>query len=157
MIGVAARLGEHVDLRALMPELRGVNTDLNFELLNSVNGRKDDIGIEIRVGVIDAVQSVVVEHNALPPVDMDWVARSPPCRVLACPANGERVFVLGAIATRFRYCRPFSGSSVMILFSTTAPMDAVSDCSRSAVAATSTVSLIWPTWRTTSRRTTCCT
>src|SRR5205823_8235432 len=66
MIGVAAGLGEHVDLRALMPELRGVNTDLNFELLNSVNGRKDDIGIEIRVGVIDAVEGVVVEHDALP-------------------------------------------------------------------------------------------
>src|SRR5262249_22591593 len=66
MIGVAAGLGEHVDLGALMPELRGVNTDLNFKLLNSVNGRKDDISIEIRVGVIDAVQTVVVEHDALP-------------------------------------------------------------------------------------------
>src|SRR5262249_2436452 len=66
VIRVTAGLGEHVDLRALMPELRGVNTDLNFELLNSVNGWKDDIGIEIRVGVIDAVQSVVVEHDALP-------------------------------------------------------------------------------------------
>src|SRR5437773_3603666 len=66
MIGVAAGLGEHVDLRALMPELRGVNADLNFELLNSVNGRLDDIGIEIRVRVIDAVEGVVVEHNALP-------------------------------------------------------------------------------------------
>src|SRR5213593_2923667 len=66
VICVAAGLGEHVDLRALMPELRGVNTDLNFELLNSVNGRKDDIGIEIRVGIIDAVEGVVVEHDALP-------------------------------------------------------------------------------------------
>src|SRR5436189_6398143 len=66
MIGVAAGLGEHVDLGALMPELGGVNTDLNFELLNGVNGRKDDIGIEIRVGIIDAVESVVVEHDALP-------------------------------------------------------------------------------------------
>src|ERR1041385_3309703 len=65
VISVAAGLGEHVDLSALMPELRGVNTDLNFELLNSVNGGKDDIGIEIRVGVIDAIQRVVVEHNAL--------------------------------------------------------------------------------------------
>src|SRR2546427_5432335 len=65
MIGVAAGLGEHVDLRALMPELRGVNTELNFEFLNGVNGRKDDIAIEIRVGVIDAVERVVVEHDAL--------------------------------------------------------------------------------------------
>src|SRR5438552_17044470 len=66
MIGVAAGLGEHVDLRALMPELRGVNTELNFELLNGVNGGKDDIGVEIRVGVIDAIEAVVVEHDALP-------------------------------------------------------------------------------------------
>src|SRR5947199_7420386 len=64
VIRVAAGLGEHVDLRALMPELRGVNTDLNFELLNGVDGRKDDIAIEIRVGVIDAVEGVVVEHEA---------------------------------------------------------------------------------------------
>src|SRR2546427_686573 len=66
VICVAAGLGEHVDLRALMPELRGVNTDLNFEFLNGVYGRKDDIAIKIRVGVIDAVEGVVVEHDALP-------------------------------------------------------------------------------------------
>src|SRR5215813_8165539 len=66
MICVAAGLGKHVDLRALVAELGGVNTDLNFELLNRVNRRKDDIRIEIRVGVIDAVERVVVEHDALP-------------------------------------------------------------------------------------------
>src|SRR5437870_13878649 len=65
MVCIAAGLGEHVDLGALMPELRGINTELNFELLNGVNGRKDDIGVEIRVGVIDAVEGVVVEHDAL--------------------------------------------------------------------------------------------
>src|SRR6266850_724441 len=66
MICVAAGLGEHVDLGALMPELRRVNTELNFELLNGINGRKDDIRIEIRVGVVNAVERVVVEHDALP-------------------------------------------------------------------------------------------
>src|SRR5215467_2009100 len=66
MICVAAGLGEHVDLRRLMPELRGVNTELNFELLNGINGRKHDVGIEIRVGVINAVEREVVEHDALP-------------------------------------------------------------------------------------------
>src|SRR6266571_291187 len=66
MIGVAPGFGEHVDLRALMSELRGVNTGLNFELLNGVNGGEDDIGIEIRVGIIDAVEGVVVKHDALP-------------------------------------------------------------------------------------------
>src|ERR1051326_4934279 len=49
-----------------MPEFRGVNTDLNFELLNGVYGRKDDVAVEIRVGVVDAVEGVVVEHDALP-------------------------------------------------------------------------------------------
>src|SRR5439155_10055424 len=66
MICVTAGLGQHIDLGALMPELGGINTDLNFEFLNRVNGRKHDIGIEIRVGVVDAVERVVVEHNALP-------------------------------------------------------------------------------------------
>src|SRR5262249_61392584 len=66
MISVAAGLGEHIDLSALMSELSGVNTNLNFELLNRINRRKNDIGIEIRVGVIDAVERVVVEHDALP-------------------------------------------------------------------------------------------
>src|SRR5207249_11515545 len=65
MIGVAPGLGEHVDLRAMMSELRGVNTVLNFELLNGVIGGEDDIGIEIRVGIIDAVESVVVKHDPL--------------------------------------------------------------------------------------------
>src|ERR1051326_836661 len=66
MIRVAAGLGEHIDLSALMPELGRVNTDLNFELLNGIYGRKDDVAVEIRVGVIDAVEGVVVEHDALP-------------------------------------------------------------------------------------------
>src|SRR5262245_48368268 len=66
VIGIAAGLRQYVDLGALMPELGGINTDLNFELLNRVNRRKYDVGVEIRVGVIDAVERVVVEHDALP-------------------------------------------------------------------------------------------
>src|SRR4030095_5031081 len=66
MIFVPAGLRKHVDLGALMPELGRGDTNLNFELLNGVNRREDDIGIEIRVSVIDAVERVVVEHDALP-------------------------------------------------------------------------------------------
>src|ERR1051326_750083 len=66
MNSIATGLGEHVDLRAFMPELRGVDTDLDLELLNGVNGGKDDIAVEIRIGVIDTVEGVVVEHDALP-------------------------------------------------------------------------------------------
>src|SRR5215468_10085242 len=65
MICVAARLGEHVDLGALMAELSRVDTDLNFELLNGINGGLHDIGIEIRIRVIDAIERVVIEHDAL--------------------------------------------------------------------------------------------
>ena len=49
-----------------MPEFRGVNTDLNFELLNCINRGKGDIGIEVRIGVVHAVQRVVIERDALP-------------------------------------------------------------------------------------------
>src|SRR5262245_53031228 len=66
MIGVAAGLREYVDLGARMSEFGGVNADLNFEFLNGINRRKDDIGIEIGVCVVDAVERVVVEHDPLP-------------------------------------------------------------------------------------------
>src|SRR5438552_7189100 len=136
MICVAAGLGEHVDLSALMPELRGVNTELNFELLNGINGGKDDIGIEIRVGVIDAVEGEVVEHDALPARGYGLGGAVATLPGTGLPRRRSEGVHIGASATRPRYWRPFKGSSVMILFSTTAPIAAVSDCSKSAVAAT---------------------
>src|SRR5215467_13514029 len=66
MIVVAAGLREHIDLGALMAELSGVNTYLNFKLLNGINRWLDDIGIEVRIGVIDTIERVVIEHDALP-------------------------------------------------------------------------------------------
>ena len=66
MVGVAARLGEHVHLRALVPILRRVNADLNLELLDRVDGRKGDVGVEVHVHVVDAVERVVIEEDALP-------------------------------------------------------------------------------------------
>src|SRR5437016_1524514 len=157
MIRIATGFREHVDLGALMPELGGINTDSNFELLNGLDRGKHDIGIEIRVGVVDAVEGVVVEHDALPAGGYGLGGA-----VAALPGPGltsrrrERVHI-GRQPDKAQVLAPFRGSSVMILFSTTAPTVAVSACSRSAVAATSTVSLTWPTWRVTSRRTTCCT
>ena len=38
-----------------------------------------------------------------PAAEIDWLARSPPCRDPAWPADGESVFVFGESATRFRY------------------------------------------------------
>src|SRR5262245_14423298 len=66
MICIAARFGEDVHLSALMPVFRRVNADLNFKFLNRINRGKGDIRIEVRVGVIDAVERVVIEHDALP-------------------------------------------------------------------------------------------
>src|SRR5690349_22592217 len=66
MICIAARLGEDVHLSALMPEFRGVNADLNFKFLNRINRGKGNIGIEVRVSVIDTVERVVIEHDSLP-------------------------------------------------------------------------------------------
>src|SRR5581483_4186214 len=66
VVGVAARLGEYVDLCTLMPVLRRVDADLNLELLNRVNGGQGDVRVEVHVHVVDAVERVVIEENALP-------------------------------------------------------------------------------------------
>ena len=50
-----------------MPILRGINSDLNFELLDRINGRERDVRIEVHVHVLDAVESVVIVKNALAP------------------------------------------------------------------------------------------
>src|SRR6058998_4353882 len=126
MIDVAPGFGEHVDLRALMSELRGVNTGLNFELLYGVNRGKDDIGIEIRIGVIDAVQRVVVEHDALPARGYGLVGAVATLPGTGLPRRRREGVRVRRHRDQVQYCRPFSGSSVMILFSTTAPTVAVS-------------------------------
>ncbi len=67
MVLVAAGLGEDIHLRALVAKLRGIDADLNFELLNRINGRKGDVGIEIHVHVVDTIKGVVIVEDALPP------------------------------------------------------------------------------------------
>ena len=49
-----------------------------------------------------------------PAAEIDWEARSPPWRDPACPEDGESVSTLEESATRLRYLRPLSGSSVII-------------------------------------------
>jgi hypothetical protein len=75
-----------------------------------------------------------------PPAEMDCAARSPPRRAPACPAAGESTLTLGEIATRFRYCLPFSGSSVTTLFSMTVPTVVLSVLSKVDLVLTVTVS-----------------
>src|SRR6185437_13042637 len=66
VIGICARLGQDVDLCAFVSILRRIDADLDFKLLNRINRRKRDVGVEVRVGVIDAVEGVVIEHDSLP-------------------------------------------------------------------------------------------
>ena len=65
MILVAAGLGGHVDLRGVVAELGGIDAGLHLEFLQRVDGRQHDVGIEIGVGIVDAVEREVVEHDAL--------------------------------------------------------------------------------------------
>ena len=65
VIVVGARLGGDVDLCRLAAELGRIDAGLNLELLQRVDGRLDDVGVEVRVGVVDAVEREVVEVAAL--------------------------------------------------------------------------------------------
>ena len=51
-------------MRRLAPELGGVNSGLHLEFLQGVDGRQERIGVEVDVGVGDAVEGVVVELAA---------------------------------------------------------------------------------------------
>ncbi len=48
-----------------MAELGGIDAGLHLEFLQRVDGRQHDVGVEIGVGVVDAVEREVVEHDAL--------------------------------------------------------------------------------------------
>ena len=63
--GVRPRLGHDVHLAGGASELRGVDAGLHLELFQRVDRRQEDVGIEIDVGVVDAVERVVVELAAL--------------------------------------------------------------------------------------------
>ncbi|PYQ81003.1 MAG: hypothetical protein DMG01_05235 [Acidobacteria bacterium] len=63
---VRARLRDDVHLARLAPEFGGVDAGLHFELFERVDGGQEDVRIEVDVGVVDAVQRVVVELAALP-------------------------------------------------------------------------------------------
>ena len=66
VIRVAAGFGQHVDLRRFVAEFGGIDAGLHFEFLDGIDRGKDDIGVEIGVGVDHAVEREIVEHDALP-------------------------------------------------------------------------------------------
>ena len=62
---VRARFRDHVHLARPTPEFGGVDAGLHLELFERVDRRQEDIGVEVDVGVVDAVERVVVEFAAL--------------------------------------------------------------------------------------------
>ena len=63
---IASGLGRHVDLRGLASKLRGIDSGLHLKLLQGVDRRLNDVRIEVRIGVINAVQCEIVEVAAVP-------------------------------------------------------------------------------------------
>ena len=62
---VGARFRDHVHLARLAAEFRGVDAGLDLELLERVDRGEKDVGVEVDVGVVDAVERVEVELAAL--------------------------------------------------------------------------------------------
>ena len=59
--GVRARLGDHVHLTRGAAELGRVDARLHLEFFQRVHRREKDVGVEVDVGVVHAVERVVVE------------------------------------------------------------------------------------------------
>ena len=59
--GIRARLGDDVHLAGGASELGRVDAGLHLEFFERVNRRQEDVGVEVDVGVVDAVERVVVE------------------------------------------------------------------------------------------------
>ena len=65
MEGVRTRLGARVDLRDGAAELGAEDARLDFEFLERVDRRQQHVAVEVEVGVLDAVERVVVVVDAL--------------------------------------------------------------------------------------------
>jgi hypothetical protein len=59
---VGSGFGRDVDLRSLASKLGGVDPSLDLKFLKSIDRRKLDVEIEIRIEVRNAVQRVIVER-----------------------------------------------------------------------------------------------
>ena len=62
---VGAGFGDHVHLARRTAELGGIHAGLHLEFLERVHRRQEDVGVEVDVGVVHAVEGVVVEFAAL--------------------------------------------------------------------------------------------
>ncbi len=64
MVFVRARFRGDVHLSGFAAELRGINAGLHLEFLQSLHRRQKYVGIEVDVGVGDAIQGVVCPSGA---------------------------------------------------------------------------------------------
>src|SRR5262249_52025862 len=62
---VCSGLGRHIDLRCGAPEFGRKDSGLNLELLQRIDRWQEDIGVEVHVGILHAVEREVVELAAL--------------------------------------------------------------------------------------------
>ena len=155
VIGIAARFSGHVHLRALVPILRRVNAHLNLKLLDRVNGRQGDVGIEIRVGVVDPIEGIVIKEDTLSASGdglVGAVAALPGTRL---PRGWRKDVHIGRKGDEIQVLPAFSGNSVTILFSITVPTVAVSALSSALLLVIVSVSPTWPTSIFTSSRAVC--
>ena len=77
MVLISAALGGHVNLACAASELGSEQTTFDLEFLERIDGWKQVISGEIDVRVLDAIQRVVVERDALPAYREREVAPSP--------------------------------------------------------------------------------
>ena len=66
VVGVAAGFGQNVDLGCRMAEFGRIHAGLHFKFLQGIDRGKNDVGVEIWIGVHHTVQRVVVIHDAVP-------------------------------------------------------------------------------------------
>src|SRR5262249_18243606 len=62
---ICSGLGRNIDLRCGAPEFGRKDSGLNLELLQRIDGWQEDIGVEVHVGILHAVQGKVVELTPL--------------------------------------------------------------------------------------------
>src|SRR5438093_1089989 len=62
---ICSGLGRNIDLGCGAPELGRKDSGLNLELLQRIDRWQEDIGVEVHVGILHAVQGEVVELAAL--------------------------------------------------------------------------------------------
>jgi len=105
MVGIAARLGEHIHLRALVPILRWVNADLNFELLIAIEDGRATYVLKFTSIIVDSVERVVIEENALTTGGYCLLGAFATLAGARCPAAGASTSRWERGRRDLRYCR----------------------------------------------------